>query len=186
MKTKLASALFVLLLLCGTIAVSINFMPSANSDTMYQLDVYSDPSAVPIANGTGLYTDGSYVELDAVDEYIAGNTKYVFSYWDIDGSGSYADPLQWVFMNQDRNATAHYTTYYKLTFTPTPFAAYGVTDWIYSAPTGWVQTNAMWIEKNTDGYVGVKGLWSSPPGVYVDPDKWAYLVSFSGDASGYN
>jgi hypothetical protein len=153
---------------------------------MYKLTVYSDPSAVPVANGTGLYTDGSYVELDAVNDYIAGNTKYVFSYWDIDGSGSYGDPLDWVFMNQNHTATAHYTTYYKLTFTPTPFAAYGVTDWIYSGPTGWVQTNEMWIEKNTDGYVGVKGLSSIPPGVYVDPDKWAYLVKFTGDASGYN
>lgn len=186
MNTKIVSTIFVLLLLCGTIAVAVNFVPNVKSDIMYKLDVYSNPSAVPVANGTGYYTDGSYVELDAVNEYISGNTKYVFSYWDIDNAGSYGDPLDWVYMNTNHNATAHYKTFYKLTFASTPFAALGVTEWIYSAATDWVQTNEMWIESGLVGYVGVKGLSSSPPGVYVDPDKWAYLVKFTGDASGYN
>jgi hypothetical protein len=43
----------------------------------------------------------------------------------------------------------------------------------------------MFIDAGTNAWVGVQGLSSAPPGVYVDPTKWAYLVDFGGDASGY-
>jgi len=175
----------VLLLLCGTIAVSVNFMPSAKSDIMYRLDVYSNPSAVPVANGTGSYTDGSYVELDAYNTYTVGNTKYIFDHWDVDNAYYTASDPFYLQMNADHNATAQYKTQYKLALTANPFTAQGVTDWIWSSATGWVQTNSMFIDENTMAWVGVEGLSSSPPGVYVHPDKWAYLVDFGGAASGY-
>jgi hypothetical protein len=181
MKNRMLAMLVVLMLLGGAIATSINIKFDTKADVMFHLDVYTDPSGIPI-NGTGDYTDGSYVELQAIDPYISGNVKYVFDYWKVDGSyWGTANPLQWVFMNQDHNATAVYKTYYKLKFNPTPYAAQGVTEWIYVA--SWVQTNEAWVLKNTLAYVGVKGLYGAPPGVYIDPDKWAYMVNFTGDAT---
>lgn len=175
--------MIVLVLFLGIFATAIRFAPNAKADVMYHLDVYTNPTGIPV-NGTGDYTDGTYVELDALDEYTVGNTKYVFDYWDHDNAGSYIDP-HYILMDAKHNATAHYKTQYKLTLAANPFTALGVTDWIYSAATGWVQTNSMFIESGTNAWVGVKGLSSAPPGVYVDPYKWAYLVDFGGDASGY-
>lgn len=173
------------MLFLGMFATAIQFAPNTKADTMYHLDVYTDPSGIPI-NGTGDYTQGTYVQLDALDPYTVGNTNYVFDHWDVDNVnvGS-TNPYQWVLMNANHNATAHYKTQYRLTLTVNPYAALGVTDWIYSAATGWVQTNSMFVDANAMAWVGVQGLLGAPPGVYVNPDKWAYLVDFGGAASGY-
>jgi hypothetical protein len=139
--------------------------------------------------GTNDYTPGTYVQLNATDPVIIGSTKYIFSYWDIDGAGSYANPLQWVYMDAYHNATAHYTVQYLVTLTPNPVVAQGVTDWMWSAATGWLQTNSMWVANGANCEVGVEGLIpNSPDGVYVNPSVWAYLINFSGAAAmnGYN
>jgi len=185
MKNKLLATIVVLTLLIGIFATTIQFSGNVKADVLYHLTVYTSPIGIPI-NGTGDYTEGTYVQLDALDPYIAGNTQYVFDHWLVDNVnvGS-ANPYQWVYMGANHNATAVYNTQYKLTLNANPFTAQGVTDWIWSSTTGWVQTNSMFIDANTMGWVGVEGLSSSPPGVYVDPDKWAYLVNFTGDASGY-
>jgi len=175
MKSKLLATIVVLALLLGTFTVAYRVTPNAMADTLYHLDVYSDPSAVPAAPGTGDYTFGTYVQLNATDPYIFGNTKYVFLYWDIDGSGSYANPLKWVYMDANHNATAHYKTQYKVAIADTGLL--GVTEGIYVS--GWVATNEMWVDPGTTAWVGVQGLWSSPAGVYLDPDKWIYLVNFT-------
>ena len=155
MKTKLASALFVLLLLCGTIAVSINFVPSAKSDIMYQLDVYSNPSAVPVANGTGLYTDGSWVELDALNEYISGSVKYVFDHWKVDNAGSFSDP-HFVLMDAKHNATAFYKTSYKFTVN--------------------YPWNALWMESFTP-YIWQEGL-GFVAGTGSNGTYWAWIPQY--------
>jgi len=184
MKNRVLATIVVIMLFFATFA-AIPLVFKANAITLYHLDVYTTPSAVPVPPGTNDYTPGTYVQLNATDPVIIGNTKYVFSYWDIDGAGSYGNPLQWVYMDANHNATAHYNVQYQLTLNANPFTVQGVTDWIWSSATGWVQTNSMFIDANTMGWVGVEGLSSAPPGVYVDPDKWAYLVNFTGDASGY-
>jgi hypothetical protein len=185
MKNKIVATLVVLSLFLGMFATLNMGLNTAQGDIKYHLDVYTKPVAIPI-NGTGDYTDGTYVQLDALDYYIVGNIKYVFDYWDIDNVyWGTLNPLQWVLMTANHNSTAHYKTQYKVTLNPNPFTAQGVTDWIWSAPTGWVNTNTMWVDANTNAEVGVEGLWSAPPGVYVNPNVWAYLVNFTGDATGY-
>jgi len=185
MKNKLLATIVVLTLLIGMFGAIPFAFRTAQANTMVHLSVYTDPVGIPV-NGTGDVTNGTWVLLDALDTYTVVNTKYVFKSWDFDGVDQGSTDPTYIYMdNVNRNATAHYTTQYKLTLNANPFTAQGVTDWIWSSATGWVQTNSMFIDANTMGWVGVKGLSSSPPGVYVDPDKWAYLVNFTGDASGY-
>ncbi len=145
MKNKIVALAIALVLLSGIFVTAIQLVPYAKADVEYHLDVYSDPALVPVANGTGDYTDGTYVELDAIDEYIVGDTKYVFDYWDIDGAGSYGDPLQWVYMDQDRNATAHYKTQHKFTV-------------IYPWSATWLQQFVPYIwSENATGFVAGSG-----------------------------
>jgi hypothetical protein len=158
----------------------------ANSTTMYTLSMFTDPAIVPVSPGAGSYTQGTMVQLNFTDPVIIGSTKYVFTGWDIDSytwSGS-SNPLQYVTMDADHNVTAHYSTQYLVTLIPNPVVAQGVTDWMWSAATGWVQENSMWVTNNSQCEVGVEGLIpNSPDGVYVTPNAWAYLVNFTGAAA---
>jgi hypothetical protein len=188
MKNKILASVIVATLLIGLFAaIPMIFNANvfkANAVTLYHLDVYTDPLAVPIPPGTNDYTYGTYVQLNATDPVTIGSTKYIFSYWDIDGAGSYGNPLQWVYMDANHNATAHYTVEYLVTMTPNPVTAQGVTDWMWSAATGWLQTNSMWVAPGASCEIGVEGLIvNSPDGVYVNPSVWAYLVNFTGAAA---
>jgi hypothetical protein len=181
-NTKVLATIVVLSLFLATFA-AIPIVFRANAVTMYHLDVYTDPSAVPIPAGTGDYTLGTWVNLTATDPYISGGVKYIFSYWDVDGSGSFPNP-HYVYMDADHNATAHYTIQYKVTLTPNPFVALGVLDWMWSTATGWVQTNSEWVDSGAQAEVGVTGLTpNAPDGIYVNPSVWAYLVNFTGAAA---
>jgi hypothetical protein len=178
-NTKIAATIIVLSLFLATFAV-LPIVFKANAVTMYHLDVYTNPSAIPVPPGTNDYTPGTYVQLNATDPVIIGNTKYIFSYWDIDGAGSYGNPLQWVLMDAYHNATAHYNTQYKVTIADPGLP--GVTVGIYVDGGGWVTETSAWVDSSQICWVGVHGLWSSPAGVYFDPptdDKWIYLVNFT-------
>ena len=191
-NTKVLATIVVLTLLCGTFATAIQFSPKVTAGLMYHLDVYTDPAAagIPI-NGTQNYPEGTYVEVQALNEYIVGeDTRYLFSYWDVDGGyAGTINPYQWVLMNADHNITAHYKTQYKLTVE----TAYG-TPCIYCIDCGgggqWYDDyTGHWCDANTFAYAGVTGLWDGPPaGMYVPgcPNQWAYLVNWTEDASGYN
>jgi hypothetical protein len=180
MKSKLLATLVVLVLLCGTFAMAIQFSPKAKADyTLYHLNVYADPSVVPPSAGTGDYTPGTLVQLNFTDPVIIDDAKYVFSYWDIDNgtwTGS-SNPLQYVTMNADHNVTAHYNTQYKFTVSY-PWNALWMesfTPWIWQETgpgTGFVAGNGAngtywaWIPKNEKVQAGI----SSPEWGMYGPD----------------
>jgi hypothetical protein len=189
MKSKILATIVVLALLLGTFTVAYRATPNkAIADTLYHLDVYSDPSAVPASPGAGDYTFGTLVQMNFTDPYIVGNVKYVFQSWDID-AGTWtgtSNPLQYVTMNANHNVTAHYKTQYKVSLGANPF---GATDWIWSTSTGWVLTNSLWVDAGDQAKIGVEGLSiivGPKPGIWTDPyHRWAYCDSFDGDFSGY-
>lgn len=188
MKSKILATIVVLALLLGTFAVAYRATPNTMADTLYHLDVYSDPSAVPASPGAGDYTFGTLVQMNFTDPYVDGNVKYVFQSWDID-AGTWtgtSNPLQYITMNADHNVTAHYKTQYMVSLGANPF---GATDWIWSTSTGWVLTNSLWVDAGDQAKIGVEGLSiivGPKPGIWTDPyHRWAYCDSFDGDFSGY-
>jgi hypothetical protein len=191
MKNKLLAMLVVLTLLCGMFATAIQFSGTVKAGRMYHLDVYTDPAAagIPI-NGTQDYPEGTYVEVQALNQYIVDGARYVFRNWTVDGGyAGTTNPYDWVLMNADHNITAHYKTQYKLTVeteygTPNIWCidCGGSGDW-------YIGVTEHWCDANTNAYAGVTGLWDGPPaGMYVPgcPNQWAYLVNWTEDASGYN
>jgi hypothetical protein len=171
MKSKLLATIVVLTLLIGTFAIAIQFSPAAQSVTLYHLDVFTSPSAVPIPPGTGDYTFGTYVQLNATDPYISGGAKYVFDHWDIDGSGSYGNPLQWVYMDANHNATAHYNVLYKFTVNYPWDASWleSFTPYIWQEGLGFVTgsgangTYWAWIPEGQFAQAGISSPNAFPP-----------------------
>jgi len=162
MKSKLLATLVVLVLLCGTFAMAIQFSPKVKADyTLYHLNVYADPSVVPPSAGTGDYTPGTLVQLNFTDPVIIDDAKYVFSYWDIDNgtwTGS-SNPLKYVTMNADHNVTAHYNTQYKFTVS-------------YPWNALWMESFTPWIWQETGPGTGfVAG--SGANGTY-----WAWIPKY--------
>lgn len=194
MRTKLLATLVVLVLACGFLATSTNIRPVEAVEPPYYLTITSSPyPSIPTEPAVGKYKydNTAWQNCTAPLEYIVGTTKYIFKNWTvtpITDDFSVATGQIWVHMDgvyQNKTATAYYTKQYLVTLSPNPFTAQGVTDWIWSAATGWVNTNSMWVAEGAQAEVGVEGLSGSPPGVYVNPNVWAYLVDFGGDASGY-
>jgi len=192
MKNKILASVIVATLFLAIFATipfaAISMAPKANAVTLYHLSMYTDPSAVPVSPGAGDYTPGTLVQLNFTDPAIVGSIRYVFTGWDIDNTWFGAtNPLQYVTMNADHNVTAHYNTQYLVTLTPNPF---GATDWIWNTATGWVQTNSMYVDNNTQCRVGVEGMSivvGPKPGIWADvANRWAYVDSFDGSFSGYN
>ena len=178
MKNSLISIILVALLITGFIGGAMNFTKITRGDVEYYLEVLTDPAGIVEINGTGLYPDGSIVDLEAPLE-VPGpeGVKYVFDYWDIDGTPWAGDGTPWkiqVTMDQNHTATAHYKTYYKLTIV-TPYAKP-----YYRVEGGsWVQANETWLEEDTTVQVGVY-----PGEVLLDTDTKAVFDYWSGDASG--
>jgi len=85
------------------------------------LGVRTEPAGVASILGGGWYIEGTDVVLTA-PEYVnvSSNTRYRFSYWDVDGTsqGSGVNPIT-VSMNVNHTATAHYITEYSVLFTQT-------------------------------------------------------------------
>jgi hypothetical protein len=161
MKSKLLATLVVLTLLCGMFATAIQFSGTVNAGNMYHLDVYTDPAAagIPI-NGTQDYPEGTYVEVQALNEYIVDDTRYLFSYWDVDGGyAGTTNPYKWVLMNADHNITAHYNTQYKFTVS-------------YPWNALWTESFTPWIWQETGPGTGfVAG--SGANGTY-----WAWIPQY--------
>ena len=188
MKSKLLATLVVLTLLCGMFATAIQFSGTINAGNMYHLDVYTDPAAagIPI-NGTQDYPEGTKVELQALNEKIVGDTRYLFHYWDIDGSGHHHEnPYKYVTMNQDHNATAHYDTYYNFTV---DVLGCGTPKIWTEEEAFWDAVSSKWVKKYTKAWAGVFdliGTIEGTYGVYICPNQWQGFVNWTGDASGYN
>ena len=85
----------------------------------YYLAVRTNPSGITTIPGEGWYNKDQLVTLTA-PQYVdvSGNTRYSFSYWDVDGSsqGSGVNPIT-VCMNTNHTATAHYILQYLVSFT---------------------------------------------------------------------
>lgn len=186
LKTKLLATIAVMMLLIGAFAVAFNFTHTATADTMYYLEVKTDPEEVPVdINGTGWYPDTSTADLEA--PIIVNDTdcrRYIFDYWDVDGTPWTGDGTPWkiqVDMDQNHTATAHYKAQYKLTVI-TGHESLGVLPYIAPLPfVSWTQTSWMWINASTEAYAGIGGLDGSD-GVYIDPpvnEQWAKFVNFT-------
>jgi hypothetical protein len=98
---------------------------TANWQIQYYLDVVTDPSTLPSIPGADWYNDCTWVQLTA-PQYIPseqgmGGVRYVFSYWDVDGTsqGTGVNPIN-IHMNAHHTATAHYKTQYYLTVCTVP------------------------------------------------------------------
>jgi serine protease AprX len=86
------------------------------------LQVQTEPAGVALIPGQGWYTQGASVVLTAPESLnVSYNTRYRFSYWDVDGTsrGSGVNPIT---VNGDTNhtATAHFTIQYYLTVSVDP------------------------------------------------------------------
>lgn len=188
--TKALATIVVLSLLLGIFSAAFVFSPVAKADgsqTYYLTIVAPDSVVTTPTTGIYSYTTNTWVNCTAPLDWITGNTQYVFDHWAITpltDDFSVAPGQIWVDVGQNKTATAVYDVEYLVTLTPNPVTAQGVTDWMWSAATGWVQENSMWVANNTQCEVGVEGLIpNSPDGVYVTPYVWAYLVNFTGAAA---
>jgi hypothetical protein len=96
----------------------------ANWEIQYYLDVVTDPSHLPPIPGAEWYDNCTWVRLTAPqyvpDEAGEGGVRYVFSYWDVDGTsqGMGVNPID-IHMNASHIATAHFVTQYNVTFDQT-------------------------------------------------------------------
>ena len=97
----------------------------ANWTIQFYLDVVTDPSHLPQIPGAEWYDNCTWVRLTAPqyvpDEAGEGGVRYVFSYWDVDGTsqGIGVNPID-IHMNEPHIATAYYTTQYYLTVQTDP------------------------------------------------------------------
>lgn len=178
MKQKVIVTIAISMLLLSVIGVAFQFTPVVIGDTQYYLDVKTDPQDIVVINGTGWYTDGTTVDLEAPLEVMgADGVKYEFDEWDIDGTpwtGDGTPEKIQVYIDQNHTATAHYKTYYRLRII-TPYAKP-----YYKVESGsWVQDDEEWFEEDTRLQVGVY-----PGEVLLDTDVKAVFDYWSGNASG--
>jgi hypothetical protein len=85
------------------------------------LNVQTEPAGIVSISGGGWYTQATDAVLTAPGSLNASsNTRYRFSYWDVDGTsqGSGVNPIT-VHIDANHTATAHYVTQYTLLFTQT-------------------------------------------------------------------
>ena len=165
------------LLLISTIALAFNITPKTKADEMYKFDVYTQPPDLVTINGTGWYTDGSYVDLEA-PTMIYTPVRYRFVVWNVDGVNRTVGVNHiLVYINgANHNATAIYIRQYHLSMT-TGYESLGVLPWTYNS--SWYQTSdGGWFDAGSTAWVGISGLdaWD---GVYVTPDAWAHFEGFT-------
>jgi hypothetical protein len=117
----------------------------------YYLDVVSDPNIPPPIPGANWYNNCTWVELTAPqykpDEAGVGGVRYVFSYWDVDGTPVSGNPID-IHMNTYHIATAHYIVQYYLTLATSPAGV--------NAPSveGWYN-GGTYASISTDEYVDI-------------------------------
>ena len=133
----------------------------------FYLTVMTDPENLTTIPGEGWYVKNTYVELNAPDiVFISDNTRYKFSYWDLDGEpqGVGVNPIT-VFMDVNHTATAHYVLQYYLTVT-SPFGTVDGEGWYQSGATAYATLDTGLVDHGN----GTRRVF----------------VSWGGDASGTN
>jgi len=171
------------MLLTGLVGIAFNYKPVAAEDpTYYWLTIVTSPSGLYTWSSppAGNHTAGTWVNVTApaiID--LGSGSRAVFLSWS-GGDGSAGPYSTWAHMTANKTVTANYKMQYKLTVE----SMYAT---VYIHNGSWYQTNESWIDANTIALAGVAALSSSPPGLYVDSpwnNQWAYLVNWTGDASG--
>ncbi|MEM3623401.1 MAG: PKD domain-containing protein [Candidatus Bathyarchaeia archaeon] len=133
----------------------------------FYLTVITDPENLTTIPREGWYVKNTYVELNAPDiVFISDNTRYKFSYWDLDGEpqGVGVNPIT-VFMDVNHTATAHYVLQYYLTVT-SPFGTVDGEGWYQSGATAYATLDTGLVDHGN----GTRRVF----------------VSWGGDASGTN
>jgi hypothetical protein len=176
MKSKILASIVVAMLLMSTCAIVFTITPIVSGDSMYYLQVKTQPEGIVSINGTGWYTNSSTVHLDAPP--IVNTPRYRFVVWNVDGVNKTLgqNPINVPIDNANHTAIAIYIRQYHLTMT-TGYESLGVLPWTYNG--SWYQTNdGGWFDVNSTAYVGISGLdaWD---GVYVTPVAWAHFESFT-------
>jgi hypothetical protein len=176
MKNKLLASIVVAVLLISTFAVALQFTPKVVGDTMYYVEVKTQPEGVVAINGTGWYTDSSTVDLEA-PLLVAGPPRYRFVHWNVDGVNKPEGVWNIKVSVDSKNHTciAIYIRQWKLTVS-TGYESYFVLPWIYNG--SWYQTSETWFDNGTTAYAGISGLdfWD---GVTLAPYQWAGFVNFT-------
>jgi hypothetical protein len=177
-NNKLLASIVVVMLLIGTCAMafSFRFTPKVSADTMYYLEVKTQPEGIVAINGTGWYTNSSTVHLDA--PLIVDSPRYRFVRWNVDGVNKTLglNPINVPIDNKNHTAIAIYIRQYHLTMS-TGYEFLGVLPWIYNG--SWYQTSdGGYYDSGSTVIVGISGLdgWD---GVYVTPTQWVYFVNFT-------
>ena len=180
MKNKLLASIVVAILLFSTCAVALQFTPKVVGDTMYYVEVKTQPLGVVAINGTGWYTDSSTVNLEA-PLLVAGPPRYRFIRWNIDGVNKTVGTWNINVAVDSKNHTciAIYIRQWKLTVS-TGYESLGILPYIanYTGSWTWHQTSETWFDNGATAYAGIEGLdfWE---GVTVATDQWAYFVNFT-------
>jgi uncharacterized repeat protein (TIGR02543 family) len=112
----------------------------ANWKVQYYLDVV--PTEIP---GADWYDECTWVKLTAPtylpSEAGIGGVRYVFSYWDVDGTAQIGNPID-VHMDAPHLATAHYTVQYYLTVKTDPEGIATIPGEGWYDPCTWVTLTA--------------------------------------------
>jgi hypothetical protein len=149
------------------------FVYSPPPPQTYYLTVETDPPGVTTISGEGWYNESESVLLTA-PQYVnvSTGTRYIFSYWDVDGvsQGAGINPIT-VYMDANHTATAHYTLQYYLTVTspydsPTPTSGWfddgaSITASVTSPWSGSVGTRYVCTGWTGTGSVPASGVASS-------------------------
>lgn len=175
MKNKLLASIVVAILLFSTCAVALQFTPKVVGDTMYYVEVKTQPLDVVAINGTGWYTGTSTVSLEA--PLIVNSPRYRFVRWNVDGTPQAVgdNTIDVPINNANHTAIAIYIRQWKLTVS-TGYESYFVLPWTYNV--SWHQTSETWFDNGTTAYAGISGLdaWD---GVTLALYQWAGFVNFT-------
>jgi len=179
MKNRSLATIVTLLLLIGSLGFTFSFKVSADPVTYYWLTIDTNPASLYTwpSPPRGNHTAQSWINVTApaiID--IGPSSRAVFQSW-TGGDGISGTYSVWAWMTSNKTITANYKIQHKLTVE----SLYAPV-WISNG--SWYQTSESWIDEYTIAFAGVSGLFGAPPGVYVNPDQWAYLVNWTGDASG--
>lgn len=181
-ERKLGATIAAILLLISSLGIAFTFPAKAEPVTYYWLTINTNPSSLYSwpSPPTGNHTDGTWVNVTAPAKIdVSPGSRALFQSWS-GGDGSAGSYSVWAHLTSNKTVTANYKMQYKLTVE-------SMYKTVYINNGTWYQTSEAWIDENTVALAGVASLSSSPPGFYLDPpanDQWAYLVNWTGDASG--
>lgn len=174
---KLSASIVIALILISAFAIALPFAPKTKADETFRLDVFTQPPGLVTINGTGVYPDHSYVDLEA-PEMIYSPLRYKFVVWNVDGvNQTLGDFDIYVYIDgSNRVATAIYTRQYHLSMA-TGYESLGVLPWTNNG--SWYQTgDGGWFDAGSTAYVGISGL-DGGDGVYITPTQWVQFVNFT-------